>query len=79
MICEKKEIFKMLSAALKVNKQLHHNITRATLSENLSSGICGQRRPRSACANAQSDQGLRRLLTESLDTIEYMNGEQMHG
>ena len=24
--------------------------------ENMSSGICGQRRPRSACASAQSDQ-----------------------
>ena len=28
-------------------------------------GICGQRMPRSACAFAQSDQGLRCPLTES--------------
>ena len=38
--------------------------------------ICGQRRPRSDCANAQSDLGLRCLLTESVDTTECMNGEQ---
>ena len=44
-----------------------------------SSGICGQRRPRSACASAQSDQGLRCPQTESLNTIECFNGEQMPG
>ena len=44
--------------------------------ENVSSGICGQRRPRSACASTQSDQGLYSSLTESLDTTECMNGEQ---
>ena len=37
--------------------------------KNVSSDICGQRRPRSACASAQSDQGLHCPLTESLDTI----------
>ena len=42
--------------------------------KNVSSGICGQRRPRSACASAQSDQGLWYPLTESLDTIECING-----
>ena len=47
--------------------------------ENVSSGICGQRRPWSACAFAQSDQGLHCPLTESLDTIECMNGEQRPG
>ena len=66
--------------------------------ENLSSDICGQRRPRSDCAYAQSDQGLHSpvkepldttecknvggplcLLTQSLDTTEYKNGEQMPG
>ena len=41
-----------------------------------SSGICGQRRPRSDCASAQSDQGLQCPLKESLDTREWMNGEQ---
>ena len=45
----------------------------------MSSGMCGQRRPRSACASAQSDQGLHCPLTESLDTIECMNGEQKPG
>ena len=40
--------------------------------ENVSSGICGQRMPRSF---AQSDQGLHCPLTESLDTTEYTNGE----
>ena len=44
--------------------------------ENGSSGICGQRRPRSDCACAQSDQDLHNPLTESLDTSECMNREQ---
>ena len=43
------------------------------------SSICGQRRPRSACASAQTDQGLRCPLTESLDTTECINGEQIPG
>ena len=42
----------------------------------MSSGICGQRKPRSACAFAQMDQGLHCPLTESLDTIACMNGKQ---
>ena len=50
--------------------------SRAELNENVSSGICEQRRPRSACASAQSDQGLHCPLTESLDIAEYMNGDQ---
>ena len=41
--------------------------------KNVSSDICGQRRPRSACASTQSDLYLRRQLTESLDTTECMN------
>ena len=41
--------------------------------QKVSSGMRGQRRPRSACASAQADQGLRCLLTESLDTIESFN------
>ena len=42
------------------------------------SSICGQWRPRSACASVQSDQGLHCPLTKSLDTTEFMNGEQRH-
>ena len=42
----------------------------------MSSGICGQERPRSAWSPVQSDQGIHCLLTESLDTTECMNGEQ---
>ena len=45
----------------------------------MSSGIRGQRRPRSACASVQSDQGLHCPLTESLDTTECMNGVQSLG
>ena len=41
-----------------------------------SSGICGQGRPRLACASTQSDQVLHCPLTEPLDTMECMNGEQ---
>ena len=36
--------------------------------ENVFSGICGQLRPRSACASAQSDPGLHCPHTESLHT-----------
>ena len=45
----------------------------------LISGICEQRRPRSACASAQSDQGLRFPLTEWLVTIKCISGKQMPG
>ena len=44
--------------------------------ENESLGISGQRKPRSASASAQYDQGLRCPLTESFDIIECINGEQ---
>ena len=47
--------------------------------ENMSSGICGQQRPGSDCAFAQSDPGLYCPQTESLDTTECMNEEQMPG
>ena len=43
------------------------------------SSTYGQQRPRSACASAQSDQGLRCPLTESLVTIWCINGEGMPG
>ena len=42
-------------------------------------GICGQQRPRSACAFTQSDQDLHFSLTESRDTIECINGQQIPG
>ena len=44
--------------------------------ESVSSGICEQRRPRSACASAQPDQGIRCRQTESLDTLKCFNGEK---
>ena len=44
--------------------------------ENVSSGICGQWRPRSDSASALSDLGLHCPLTESLDTTECMNGDK---
>ena len=46
---------------------------------NVSSGICGKRRPRSVCASPQSDQDFRCPLTESLYTKKCINGEQMAG
>ena len=46
--------------------------------KNVSSGICGQRRPRSTCASAH-DQGLHCPLSVSMDTIECMNTEQRPG
>ena len=42
-------------------------------------GMRGQRRPRSDCADAQSDLGLRCSLPESMDTTECINGEQRPG
>ena len=50
------------------------NIKWAAPCGNVSSGICGQRRPRSACLYAQSDQGLYCPLTEPFDTTKCMNG-----
>ena len=52
---------------------------RASNNTNLSSGISGQRRPRSACAFAQSDQGLHCPLTESVATTKCINGKQRPG
>ena len=52
---------------------------RAAPCENVSSGICGQQWPRSACAFAQYDQRLRCLLTELLTIIECISWEQMPG
>ena len=40
------------------------------------SGIFGQHRPRSACASAQSDQGLHCPQSVSLDTTDCINEEQ---
>ena len=39
--------------------------------------ICGQRRPRSACAYAQADQGLHCPLTESMDTVVHDDEQRM--
>ena len=47
--------------------------------ENVSSGICGQRKPRSACASAQTDRDLNCSLLEWLNSTECMNGEQRPG
>ena len=47
--------------------------------ERVSSDICRPRRPRSACASAQSVQGIHCKLKESLNTIDCMNGEQRPG
>ena len=49
----------------------------ATPCQNVSLGFCQQRKPRSACTFAQSDQGLCCPLTDSLDTTECFSGEQM--
>ena len=58
--------------SLKKGQQLDRYIWAAPC-VNVSSGICGQRRGRSAGASAQSDQDLHGSQTESLDTIGYMN------
>ena len=47
--------------------------------ENVPSGICGQRRPRSACTSTQSYHGLHCPLTESLDTTECINSPESKG
>ena len=48
----------------------------ASRCESVSSGICGQRRPRSDCASAQSNQDPHCPLTEPLDTTICMSREQ---
>ena len=50
-----------------------HNTTH----ENGTYTICGQCRPRSACAIAQADLGLRCPLTESMDTIVYVDEQRV--
>ena len=59
--------------------QHHYGITSRSHQRNVSSGLCGQRRSRSACTSAQSNQGLRCPLIEVLDTIDRINREQMTG
>ena len=39
--------------------------------------VCGQCRPRSACANAQADKSLHCPLTESMDTVVYVDEQRM--
>ena len=56
----------ILSLGKKVGELKRYSILLAAPCENVSSGICGQRRPRSACASAQSYQGRHCPLTESL-------------
>ena len=48
----------------------------ATPCENVSSDICGHRKPSSACASTQRDQGLRKPYTESLDSIKCMSSRK---
>ena len=63
-------------------KALSHTLLHmefAVSNKTVSSGICGQRRPRSVCVSAQSNQGLHYPLTESLDTIKCINLEKMSG
>ena len=55
----------------KIQNSISKQFIWATPCENMSSGICGQRRHRSVCTSAQSDrEGLRCPQTESLDTTE---------
>ena len=87
--CENKNIISLSSAAfactgVKVKNQRKltaHSILKrgfiwAATWKNVCLGIYGQRRPRSACASAQSDQDPRCPPTELLDTTEYMNRKQ---
>ena len=39
--------------------------------------FCGQRRPRSACANAQAELGLHCPLTELMNTVVYVDEQRM--
>ena len=48
------------------------------LCENVSLGICGQQRPESADASAQSDQGLRSPLTECMERKDPDDALRMH-
>ena len=59
--------------------QLDLYLMWAAPSENVYVAICGQQKLKSAWASAQSDQSLRCPLTELLDTIKSINGEQIPG
>ena len=52
-------------------------VNLAAPSENKSPGMCGQRRSKSDCASAWSDQGPYCPLIESLDTTDCINREQI--
>ena len=67
----------IVTGSLRVMVWLCSLIVRAAPCGNVSVSICRQQRPRSACASMQSDQGIHCPQTESLDTIECFNGEQM--
>ena len=57
----------------------YYDFVWAMSCENVPSGICGRRRPRSDCASAQSDQCLHSPLTKLFDTTKCMGGEQRPG
>ena len=46
--------------------------------KHVSSGICGQRRPRSACASVQSNKGFHCPLIDLFDTTECRSTHQRH-
>ena len=73
-------VYRNIVGKAQFSKQLNISLTVIQIySPHVSSGIGGQRRPRSACASAQSDQGLHCPLTESFDTIKRIIGAQMPG
>ena len=72
------QIVRFLTLRLELTRLLWSELLPKQIQQkHVSPRICAQRRPRSACASAQADQGLRCPLTESLKTIECINGEQM--
>ena len=65
-------------SSLRVNVPFKESIFLCWKNIDIGTALCkntiGHRRPRSACASSQSEQGLHCLQTESLNTLERISG-----
>ena len=59
---------------MRVKHAFCHKCMGCTM-QNMSSDICAEQRPLSACVSVQSDQGLHLTLSDSFDTFESMENK----
>ena len=71
MLCFPCEDSKLIIS--KANKPLH---VQMYLWDLRNIHVCRQRKPRSACVFAKSDQNLRCVHTDSLDIVEYIDAQE---